>query len=48
MNILAIDTSSLNATVALLSDERLIGEYTISNKKTHSQVIMPMIFMSRE
>lgn len=43
MNILAIDTSSLNATVALLSDERLIGEYTISNKKTHSQVIMPMI-----
>ena len=34
---------SLNATVALLSDEKLIGEYTISNKKTHSQVIMPMI-----
>ncbi len=43
MNILAIDTSSVNATVALMNDERLIGEYLISNKKTHSQVIMPMI-----
>ncbi|MBE7037294.1 MAG: tRNA (adenosine(37)-N6)-threonylcarbamoyltransferase complex dimerization subunit type 1 TsaB [Ruminococcaceae bacterium] len=43
MNILAIDTSSLNATVALMNDEKVIGEYTISNKKTHSQVIMPMI-----
>ncbi|MBE7054045.1 MAG: tRNA (adenosine(37)-N6)-threonylcarbamoyltransferase complex dimerization subunit type 1 TsaB [Ruminococcaceae bacterium] len=43
MNILAIDTSSQNATVALLSEERLIGEFTINNKKTHSQIIMPLI-----
>lgn len=43
MNILAIDTSSQNATVALINDERLIGEYTINNKKTHSQIIMPLI-----
>lgn len=43
MNILAIDTSSQNATVALLNEERLIGEYTINNKKTHSQIIMPLI-----
>lgn len=43
MNILAIDTSSQNATVALMCDERLIGEYTINNKKTHSQIIMPLI-----
>lgn len=43
MNILAIDTSSVNATAAIMNDERLIGEYLISNKKTHSQVIMPMI-----
>ena len=43
MNILAIDTSSQNATVALINDERLVGEYTINNKKTHSQIIMPLI-----
>ena len=43
MTVLAIDTSSQNATVALLNDERLIGEYTINNKKTHSQIIMPLI-----
>lgn len=43
MNILAIDTSSQNATVALISDDRLVGEYTINNKKTHSQIIMPLV-----
>ena len=43
MNILAIDTSSQNATVAVMSDERLIGEYTVNNGKTHSQIIMPLI-----
>lgn len=43
MNILAIDTSSLNATCALLCGGSLAGEFTICNKKTHSQMIMPMI-----
>ena len=43
MNILAIDTSSLNATVAVLNDEKLLGEFIISNKNTHSQIIMPML-----
>ena len=43
MNILAIDTSSQNATVAVMSDKRLIGEYTVNNGKTHSQIIMPLI-----
>lgn len=43
MNILAIDTSSQNATVALINNDRLVGEYTINNKKTHSQIIMPLI-----
>ncbi len=42
MNILAMDTSSLTATVAVLTDEKLLGEYTISNKLTHSQTILPM------
>ena len=42
MNILAMDTSSLTATVAVLCDDRLLGEYTLSNKLTHSQTILPM------
>lgn len=43
MNLLAIDSSGLAATVALLSDDILVGEYTIHNKKTHSQTLLPMI-----
>jgi tRNA threonylcarbamoyladenosine biosynthesis protein TsaB len=32
MKLLAIDTSSLTATVALLDGDRLIGEYTLNHK----------------
>ena len=42
MNIFAMDTSSLTATVAVLTDEKLLGEFSVSNKLTHSQTIMPM------
>ena len=43
MKILAIDSSGLVASVALLDDDKLVGEYTIHNKKTHSQTLLPMI-----
>lgn len=43
MKILSIDSSGLAATVALMSDGILTGEYTIHNKKTHSQTLLPMI-----
>ena len=43
MNILAIDTSALTATAAILSDDTLLGEMSITTKLTHSQTIMPMI-----
>ena len=43
MKILAIDSSGLVATVAVVEDERLLGEYTIDHKKTHSQTLLPMI-----
>ena len=43
MKILAFDTSGLVASVALLEDERLIAEYTIQDKKTHSQTLLPML-----
>ena len=42
MNILGIDSSGLVASVALQSDDKLVGEYTIHNKKTHSQTLLPM------
>ena len=43
MKILAIDSSGLVATVALVEDDKLIAEYTIHHKKTHSQTLMPML-----
>lgn len=43
MKILAIDSSGLVATVALVEDDNLLAEYTIHHKKTHSQTLMPML-----
>jgi len=43
MKLLALDTSSMTATVALLDDDKLIGEYTLNHKKSHSQKLIPMI-----
>lgn len=43
MKILAIDSSGVVATAALVEDNNLIAEYTIHYKKTHSQTLMPML-----
>ena len=43
MKILAIDTSALVASVAVIDEEKLLGEYILNSKKTHSQTLMPMI-----
>lgn len=43
MLILAIDSSTPVAGVALLDDEKLIREEFINYKKTHSETLMPMI-----
>ncbi|MDR5659809.1 tRNA (adenosine(37)-N6)-threonylcarbamoyltransferase complex dimerization subunit type 1 TsaB [Serpentinicella sp. ANB-PHB4] len=43
MNILVLDTSSVVATVGICNDEKLIGEYTINHKKTHSEKLLPMV-----
>ncbi|MEG0898698.1 MAG: tRNA (adenosine(37)-N6)-threonylcarbamoyltransferase complex dimerization subunit type 1 TsaB [Oscillospiraceae bacterium] len=43
MKLLAVDTSSLAATVALWEDNFLRGEYYLNTKLTHSQTIMEMV-----
>lgn len=43
MNILAIDASGLSGSVAYISDYKLVGEYYICHKLTHSQTVMPML-----
>lgn len=43
MKILAIDSSGIVASVAIVDNETLVAEYTINHKKTHSQTLLPMI-----
>ncbi|MGE5328366.1 MAG: tRNA (adenosine(37)-N6)-threonylcarbamoyltransferase complex dimerization subunit type 1 TsaB [Deltaproteobacteria bacterium] len=43
MRILAIDSSGAAASCAVIEDGIVIGEYSINNKLTHSQKLMPMI-----
>lgn len=43
MRILALDSSGLVATVAIVEEEQLIAEYTVNYKKTHSQTLLPML-----
>lgn len=43
MKILAIDSSGLVASAALIEDDNMVAEYTINYKKTHSQTLLPMI-----
>ena len=43
MRILALDSSGLVATVAILEDDVTLAEYTVNYKKTHSQTLLPML-----
>lgn len=43
MKILGIESSSLVAGVALVTDGVLTAEYTMNDKKTHSQTLLPML-----
>lgn len=43
MKILAISTSSINASVALLDNDKLIKELNVSDQKTHSEKLMPLV-----
>lgn len=43
MRILAIESSAVTASVAIMDETTLIAEYTINHKMTHSQTLLPMI-----
>lgn len=43
MLLLAIESSGLVASIAIMSDDKVIGEYTTNFKKTHSQTLLPMM-----
>lgn len=43
MRILALDSSGLVASVAIVEEHQVIGEYTINYKQTHSQTLLPML-----
>ena len=43
MKILAIDSSGLVASLAVVEDNCLVAEYTVDYKKTHSQTLLPML-----
>lgn len=43
MRVLGIESSSLVASVAVVTDDVMTAEYTVNFKKTHSQTLLPMI-----
>ncbi len=48
MKILGIDASGMVASVAILEDDIIVGEYTTNFKKTHSQTLLPMLEQLQE
>lgn len=43
MKILALDSSGIVASVAVVENDTLLAEYTVNYKKTHSQTLLPML-----
>ncbi len=43
MKLIAIDSSGLTASVAVVEDDVLLASYTVDYKKTHSQTLLPML-----
>ena len=43
MKILAIESSGLVASCALVTEDTMLAEYTVNFKKTHSQTLLPMV-----
>lgn len=43
MRVLALESSGLTASVAIVEEEQTVAEYTVNYKKTHSQTLLPML-----
>lgn len=43
MKILSIESASVTSSCAVSDGEKLLGEYTLNHKKTHSEKLMPLI-----
>ncbi len=43
MKILALDSSGMTASVAVVYDDSILAEYSVNYKKTHSQTLLPML-----
>lgn len=43
MKLLALDSSGLVASVAIVTEDTMLAEYTLNFKKTHSQTLLPML-----
>lgn len=43
MKLLALDSSGLVGSVAIVTEDALLAEYTVNYKKTHSQTLLPML-----
>lgn len=43
MRVLAVESSAMVAGAAIINEERLMGEFTLNHRKTHSEKLMPLI-----
>lgn len=43
MKILSIDTSTMMSSITIMEDNRIIGDYNISQKETHSEMLIPLL-----
>ncbi|MBQ8632604.1 MAG: tRNA (adenosine(37)-N6)-threonylcarbamoyltransferase complex dimerization subunit type 1 TsaB, partial [Lachnospiraceae bacterium] len=43
MKLLAIESSGLVASCAVVTEDTMLAEYTVNFKKTHSQTLLPMV-----
>jgi tRNA threonylcarbamoyl adenosine modification protein YeaZ/ribosomal-protein-alanine acetyltransferase len=48
MKIISLDTSGLVCTVAVTEDDRLLSEFSIQHKITHSELLLPMMEQIKE
>ncbi len=43
MKILALDTSTMMASIAVMEENRILGEYSLNQEETHSETLVPMV-----